>query len=257
MADSEDKPQAGGEEQPAPAQPEPKPQQAKREKPQRAAGPQQAKQEKPQRAAGPQQPKKEKKAKAEEPAESGPVGPKIPPRLKLRYHDEIRPALIKQFGYKNAMQAPRVTKVVLNMGVGAATQDAKLLENAAAEMAVISGQRPAITRARKSIAAFKVREKMAVGCRVTLRHDYMYEFLDRLLNVALPRIRDFRGLPVRSVDGRGNYSIGLKEQVIFPEIDLDKVDRTRGMDITIVTTAKTDEEARALLVALGAPIREA
>jgi large subunit ribosomal protein L5 len=225
------------------------------DKPEAATGaePKQAARKQPPEA---QRAKKEKKAKAAEPVESGPVGPKIPPRLKVRYVEEIRPALIKQFGYSNVMQAPRVTKVVLNMGVGEATQDAKQLEGAAADMAVISGQKPAITRARKSIAQFKVRQNMAVGCRVTLRRDYMYEFLDRLFNIALPRIRDFRGLPARSVDGRGNYSIGLREQVIFPEIDLDKVDRTRGMDIAIVTTAKTDEEARALLALLGAPIRE-
>jgi len=200
--------------------------------------------------------RKPKKEKAEA-AESGPVGPKVPPRLRVRYLEEIRPALMKQFGYSNALAVPRVTKVVLNMGVGEATQDAKQLDAAAEDMATVSGQKPAITRAKKSIAGFKVREKMAVGCRVTLRRDYMYEFLDRLFNVALPRIRDFRGLPARSVDGRGNYSIGLREQVIFPEINLDKVDRTRGMDVVIVTTAKTDEEARALLTALGAPIREA
>ena len=196
--------------------------------------------------------KKGGKRQAAEPVESA---AKVPPRLKLRYREEIVPALVKQFGYRNPLQAPRVSKVVVNMGVGEATEDAKQLEAAAAELAAITGQKSAVTRAKKSIAQFKVREKMAVGCRVTLRRDYMYEFLDRLFNVALPRIRDFRGLPARSVDGRGNYSIGLREQVIFPEIDLDSVNRTRGMDVIIVTTAKTDEEGRALLTMMGAPIK--
>ena len=241
MADSEDKPQAGGEEQPAPAQPEPKPQQAKREKPQRAAGP--------------QQPKKEKKAKAEEPAESGPVGPKIPPRLKLRYHDEIRPALIKQFGYKNAMQAPRVTKVVLNMGVGEATQNAKLMDSAVAELTQITGQKPIITRAKKSIAAFRLRAGMPIGACVTMRGDRMYEFFDRLVNIALARVRDFRGVSTRSFDGRGGYTLGLRDQLIFPEISYEKVEKVKGMNVTVVTTAKTDAEARALLTRLGMPFR--
>jgi large subunit ribosomal protein L5 len=206
----------------------------------------------------PREPKRAKKGGKPQPAEERvESAAKVPPRLKQRYREEIVPALMKQFGYGNPFQVPRVTKVVVNMGVGEATQDAKQLENAAKDLGVITGQRPAITRARKSIASFKVRQHMAVGCRVTLRRDYMYEFLDRLFNVALPRIRDFRGLPARSVDGRGNYSIGLREQVIFPEVDLDSVDRTRGMDVTIVTTAHSDEEARALLTLMGAPIREA
>jgi len=205
-----------------------------------------------------QRPKSQKRKKEKaEAAESGPVGPKVPPRLRMRYLEEIRPALMKQFGYNNAMAVPRVTKVVLNMGVGEATQDAKTLDAAAEDMATVSGQKPAITRAKKSIAGFKVREKMAVGCRVTLRRDYMYEFLDRLFNVALPRIRDFRGLSPKQFDGHGNYTFGLAEQSVFHEIDVDSIDRPRGMDVVIVTTAKTDEEARALLTALGAPIREA
>ena len=185
-----------------------------------------------------------------------PPPPAPTPRLKVRYQEEIGPSLMQRFGYRNRMQVPRLTKVVVNMGVGAATQDPKILEAALRDLATISGQRPAIRRATKSIAAFKVREKMPVGCMVTLRGARMYEFLDRLFNVALPRIRDFRGLPVRSVDGRGNYSLGLREQLIFPEINVDDVTRAQGMDVTIVTTAPTDEEAVALLRELGLPLQE-
>jgi len=174
----------------------------------------------------------------------------------VRYQEEIGPSLMRRFGYRNRMQVPRLTKVVVNMGVGAATQDPKILEAALRDLATISGQRPAIRRATKSIAAFKVREKMPVGCMVTLRGARMYEFLDRLFNVVLPRIRDFRGLPARSVDGRGNYSLGLREQLIFPEINVDDVTRAQGMDVTIVTTAPTDEEAVALLRELGLPLQE-
>jgi len=185
-----------------------------------------------------------------------PPPPAPPPRLKVRYQEEIGPSLMRRFGYRNRMQVPRLTKVVVNMGVGAATQDPKILEAALRDLATISGQRPAIRRATKSIAAFKVREKMPVGCMVTLRGARMYEFLDRLFNVVLPRIRDFRGLPARSVDGRGNYSLGLREQLIFPEINVDDVTRAQGMDVTIVTTAPTDEEAVALLRELGLPLQE-
>jgi len=181
---------------------------------------------------------------------------KLPPRLKVRYKEEILPALMRELGLSNPMQAPRLRQVVINMGVGVATQDPKALEGAVRELAQITGQRPAITRARKSIAAFKVRENNPVGCRVTLRGDRMYEFLDRLFNAALPRIRDFRGLPPRSFDGRGNYTMGIREQLIFPELSIDEIERVRGMDITIATTAKTDEAGRALLSKLGLPLRE-
>jgi len=195
--------------------------------------------------------KAQAEAKAPRPPEE-----KLPPRLKVRYREQILPELMRELGVDNAMDVPRVEKVVINMGVGVATQDPKALEGAAKELAEISGQRPAITRARKSIAAFKVREKNPIGCRVTLRGDRMYEFLDRLFNAALPRIRDFRGLPARSFDGRGNYTMGVREQIIFPELNMDEIERVRGMDITITTTAKTDEHGRALLTKLGLPLRE-
>jgi large subunit ribosomal protein L5 len=176
-------------------------------------------------------------------------------RLKEVYKKEVAPALQAKFGYKNVMQIPRLTKITLNMGVGEAMADKKVIDNAVGDMTRISGQKPQITRARKSIANFKVRENWPIGCKVTLRGARMYEFLDRLVSVSIPRIRDFRGLPSRSFDGSGNYSLGIKEQIIFPEIDFDKVDAIRGMDITIVTTAKTDEECRALLVAFKLPLR--
>ncbi len=178
------------------------------------------------------------------------------PRLKQRYKDIAVPALMKEFQYKNPMQAPKLVKVVLNMGMGEAIANAKALESAAEEMAKISGQRPVITRAKKSIATFKLREGMPIGCMVTLRHERMYEFLDRFISAALPRIRDFKGISSKSFDGRGNFSIGIKEQVIFPEIEIDKVESIHGMDIVIVTTAKTDEEGRALLGHLGMPYRK-
>ncbi|MDA8390897.1 MAG: 50S ribosomal protein L5 [Gammaproteobacteria bacterium] len=176
-------------------------------------------------------------------------------RLQEHYENTIRPELMKQFGYGNVMQVPRIVKVTLNMGVGEALADKKIIENAVSDMQRISGQRPIVTRARKSIAAFKVREDWPIGCKVTLRRTRMYEFLDRLISVAIPRVRDFRGLPSRAFDGMGNYSMGVKEQIIFPEIDYDKIDAVRGMDITITTSAKTDEEARALLLAFKFPIR--
>ena len=162
---------------------------------------------------------------------------------------------MERFGYTNVHQVPRLEKIVLNMGVGAATQDAKLLENAVNDMTIVSGQKPAITRAKKSIASFKLREGMAVGCKVTLRGDRMWEFADRLLSTALPRIRDFRGVSAKAFDGRGNYSLGVTEQLIFPEVDYDKVDKIRGMDITFVTSSKTDEECRALLESFGFPFK--
>jgi large subunit ribosomal protein L5 len=178
------------------------------------------------------------------------------PRLKDQYRNDILPALLKEFNYKNVMQVPKVDKIVLNMGVGTVLQDPKTLDNAVQDMTIIAGQRPVVTRAKKSIAAFKIREGMRIGCKVTLRGDRMYEFLDRLVNVAIPRIRDFQGLNPNSFDGRGNYALGLKEQLVFPEIDYDKIDRIRGMDIIIHTTARTDEEGRSLLRAFGMPFRE-
>ena len=165
------------------------------------------------------------------------------------------PDLIKKFGYKNPMQVPRITHITLNMGVGEALADRKVLENAMADMEKIAGQKPVMTRARKSVAAFKVRENWPIGCKVTLRRSHMYEFLDRLITIAIPRVRDFRGLSGRSFDGQGNYSMGIKEQIIFPEIDYDKIDALRGMDISIATSAKTDDEARALLLAFNFPIK--
>jgi large subunit ribosomal protein L5 len=174
-------------------------------------------------------------------------------RLKDRYNDEIRPALVRRFGYSSIMQAPRLLKVTLNMGVGDAKQDSKMLEAAQEQLATITGLRPNVRRARKSVAAFKLREGMPVGLSVTLRHEYAYEFLDRLSSIAIPRIRDFRGLNPRSFDGRGNYSMGVREQIIFPEIDYDSIDQVRGLDITITTSAATDAEAFALLDALGMP----
>ncbi|ADB49781.1 50S ribosomal protein L5 [Conexibacter woesei] len=177
----------------------------------------------------------------------------MPARLKERYVNEIRPSLVEQFSYSSPMQAPKITKITLNMGVGEAKQDSKQLDQATEQLAAIAGQKPSVRRARKSIAAFKLREGMPVGLSVTLRDDRAYEFLDRLLSIAIPRIRDFRGLNPRSFDGRGNYSMGVREQVIFPEIDYDKVDQVRGLDITFTTTAETDDEAFALLNSFGMP----
>ncbi|CAN5157775.1 50S ribosomal protein L5 [soil metagenome] len=176
-------------------------------------------------------------------------------RLKDTYTKSIRPQLMKEFGYSNPHQAPQIEKIVINVGMGAAIDNPKLLDGAVEELAAITGQRPSVTRARKSIANFKLREGMVIGARVTLRGRRMYEFLDRLVNVAIPRIRDFRGVPTRSFDGRGNYTLGIKEQLIFPEIDYDKVEKIHGMDITIVTTADRDDEALALLSAFGMPFR--
>ena len=176
-------------------------------------------------------------------------------RLKEVYKKEIVPALIKQFGYKSTMEVPRLKKIVLNMGVGEAVADKKVLENAMGDMQKLSGQKPVITKAKKSIAVWKIRTGYPVGCMVTLRQERMYEFLDRLVSIALPRVRDFRGVSGRSFDGRGNYNLGVKEQIIFPEIEYDKIDALRGMNITIATTARTDAEARALLAAFRFPFR--
>ncbi len=174
-------------------------------------------------------------------------------RLHKHYETVIRPALQQEFSYRNPMQVPKLEKIVINMGVGEAAQDAKKIESAVAELTLIAGQKPVVTRAKKSIAQFKLREGQVVGCKVTLRADRMYEFLDRLINIALPRVRDFRGIPGKSFDGRGNYSLGLKEQIVFPEINYDKVETVRGMDIIFVTTAKSNEEAKALLKGFDMP----
>jgi large subunit ribosomal protein L5 len=178
------------------------------------------------------------------------------PRMRKHYDETVRPEMVKQFGYKNVMQVPRITKIVLNMGVGEATQDSKLVNVAAAELEKIAGQKPVLTKSRKAIAQFKIRENLAIGAKVTLRKVRMYEFLDRLITVALPRVRDFRGLTDRSFDGNGNYAMGIKEHIIFPEIDYDKIDRVWGLDVIVCTTAKTDEEARALLAAFNFPFRK-
>ncbi|SFC47444.1 large subunit ribosomal protein L5 [Marinospirillum celere] len=177
-------------------------------------------------------------------------------RLKNLYQDEVAAKLKDELGLKNVMEVPRITKITLNMGVGEALSDKKLMENAVADLEKLSGQKPVVTKARKSIAGFKVREGWPIGCKVTLRHERMWEFLDRLVDVAIPRIRDFRGLSPKSFDGRGNYSMGVREQIIFPEIDYDKVDRVRGLDVTITTSARNNDEGRALLTALGFPFKK-
>lgn len=177
-------------------------------------------------------------------------------RLQEQYKDEVIPSLIKRFDYKNELQAPKLDKIVINMGVGEAKENAKVLDSAVKDLEIISGQKPVITKAKKSVANFKLREGMPIGCKVTLRGERMYDFLDRLVNLALPRVRDFRGVNPDAFDGRGNYALGIKEQLIFPEIDYDKVDKVRGMDIIFVTTANTDEEARELLTLFGMPFRK-
>ena len=173
--------------------------------------------------------------------------------MRAKYEQEVKKALMEKFGYKSPMQIPKLEKIVINIGVGEAKDNAKALEAAANDLAIITGQKPVITKAKKSVANFKIREGMNLGCKVTLRSDKMYEFIDRLFNVALPRVRDFRGISANSFDGRGNYALGIKEQLIFPEIDYDKIDKLRGMDVIFVTTANTDEEARELLSLMGAP----
>jgi len=201
---------------------------------------------------------KPKEGKGEARAEAKSAAPEKPAphaRLKVIYKNEIAPALTKQFGYKSPMQVPRLSKIVLNMGVGEATGDKKILDNAVGDMTKISGQKPVITKARKAIAGFKIRQGYPIGCVVTLRHERMYEFLDRLVTIALPRVRDFRGVSGKGFDGRGNYNMGVKEQIIFPEIEYDKIDTLRGMNITITTTAKSDAEAKALLAAFKFPFR--
>jgi large subunit ribosomal protein L5 len=191
---------------------------------------------------------------AEKPAGKAPKAPKgYTPRQKADYDERIVKAMTEKFGYKNRLEVPKLDKIVINMGVGEATQDKKRVETAAAEMQAISGQKPVITKAKKSIAQFKLREGMPIGCKVTLRRDRMYEFLDRLVTIAMPRIRDFRGLNPKSFDGRGNYAMGLKEQIVFPEISYDKIEKVRGLDVIVTTTAKTDDEARELLRLFGFP----
>jgi large subunit ribosomal protein L5 len=202
--------------------------------------------------------KKEKKGAPPEPERAPEVAhhsAKETPRLKARFQKEIAPALMKEFDFKNPMAVPHLEKIVVNMGVGEATQNAKVLDPAVNELGQITGQKPVVTRAKKSIAAFKVRAGQSIGAMVTLRGDRMYEFFDRLVNVVLPRVRDFRGVSTRSFDGRGNYTLGLHDQLIFPEIDYARVDKLKGMNVTIVTTARTDEQARALLKNLGMPFR--
>jgi large subunit ribosomal protein L5 len=209
-----------------------------------------------------QKEQKPKKGAAAEATEQGskPSRPKLnnaaSARLRDKYKSEVVPSLMKEFELKNVMAVPRLEKVVINMGMGEATQNAKVLDPAVAELTQITGQKPIVTKAKKSIAAFKVREGMPIGAMVTLRGDRMYEFLDRLMNVALPRVRDFRGVSTKSFDGRGNYTLGLRDQLIFPEIDYAKVDKQKGMNVTIVTTAKSDDQARSLLKALGMPFRQ-
>jgi len=201
------------------------------------------------------QPKKEAPKPAAAPKPQEPQIPAPPARLAIYYREKVVPELTQKFGYKSVMQVPRITKVTLNMGVGEATGNKKILENALADMAKIAGQKPVSTLARKSIATFKIRDGWPIGCKVTLRRAKMYEFIDRLVNISLPRVRDFRGISGRAFDGRGNYNMGVKEQIIFPEIDFDQVDAMRGMDIAITTSARTDEEAKALLEAFSFPFR--
>jgi|OpeIllAssembly_1097287.scaffolds.fasta_scaffold01319_9 large subunit ribosomal protein L5 len=218
-------------------------------KPEQAAKPKPDAKPQPKAKGAPQQESKGPKA-AEKRAKSA-----VPPRMKEQYRKEIVPALVREFGYKNVMQAPRIQKIVVNIGVGEAVGNAKAIDGAVKDMTLITGQKPWVRKAKKSIATFKVREGMPIGVMVTLRGDNMYYFLDRLVNVALPRTRDFRGVPRDAFDGRGNYTLGLREQLIFPEIDYDTIDKVRGMEVSIVTSAKTDEEGRRLLQLLGMPFR--
>ena len=214
---------------------------------------------KPTKAPGEKGPDKKAAPKAEKKevatAEKKPKGPAAPPRMKDVYRTQVIPLLMKEFGYKNQMQVPRLERIVLNVGMGEAIQNVKLLESAVTELGTITGQRPIVTKAKKAIAGFKLRQGMPIGAKVTLRGNHMYEFFDRLVSLALPRIRDFRGVSPKSFDGRGNYTLGLKEQLIFPEIEYDRVASIHGMDITVVTTARTNDEGKALLRHLGMPFR--
>jgi large subunit ribosomal protein L5 len=201
-------------------------------------------------------PEKASEKVAEQAAEKAAPKPMVPPRMRDFYREECVPKMMQEFRYKSPMQVPKLEKIVVNLGLGEAIQNIKLLDSASVELGAISGQKPVITRAKRSIAAFKLREGMPIGCMVTLRKSRMYEFFDKLVNVVLPRVRDFRGLSAKSFDGRGNYTLGIKEHLIFPEIDYDKVDKVKGMNITIVTTAPTDEEGRQLLALMGLPFRK-
>jgi large subunit ribosomal protein L5 len=237
MADNENqdgKPEKGG------PKPEPRPERA------------------PKADKGQQAQQKSAKGQKAAPAEKKPREPeeRVTPRLRTQFDEAIRKKLIEQFGYKNGMQVPRLEKVVLNMGIGEGVNDRKKVDNAAADLSLIAGQKAVITKSRKSIATYKLRDGQAIGCKVTLRKTRMYEFVDRLINIALPRVRDFRGLNPKSFDGRGNYTLGIKEHIIFPEIDFDKAADVWGMDITVCTTARTDDEARALLTAFNFPFRQ-
>lgn len=213
----------------------------------------------PGEAEGKRQGAGKKKKAAKGASEAAPAGPFVkrtgPPRLRVKYEQEVRAALIKEFGYANVMAAPRLVKIVLNMGLGEALQNPKLVESAEAQLGAITGQKPVVTLARKSIATYKLRQGQKIGCMVTLRRERMYEFLDRLVSVALPRTRDFRGVSPRGFDGRGNYTLGIKEQIVFPEIDYDKIEKIKGLNVSIITTARTDAEGRALLRHLGVPFR--
>jgi len=250
MADQEEK--KGKKEKPAKAEGEPKAAKAPKEAKAKSDG------GKPGGGKPDGGEKGKKPAKAEKSAEAaeGPPEPKGPPRLRIEFDQVVRKKLSEQFGYKNPMQVPMIDKVVINMGIGEAVADRKKVESAAGDLALISGQKPVITKSRKAISTYKLRENQPIGCKVTLRKGRMFEFIDRLINIALPRVRDFRGLNPKSFDGRGNYSLGLKEHIVFPEIDYDKAAEIWGMDITVCTTARTDDEARALLTAFNFPFRQ-
>lgn len=209
----------------------------------------------PKEAKGKGKPAEKREAAAAAPAEEQKLEPGYKPRLRLRYEKVVAPVLTKRFGYKNPMMVPRLEKVVLNMGLGAAVQNPKIIDSAVQDMRAIAGQQPVVTRARKSIATFKLRENLPIGVMVTLRRDRMWEFIDRLISFSLPRVRDFKGVSPKGFDGKGNFTMGLREQIIFPEIDYDKIDVVKGLNISFVTTAKTDEEGRALLTELGMPFR--
>ena len=252
MADTDDKKAKKADKPPRPAKGE------QAEKPARAAKPAQAEQGKGGQGAKPAKGEPAEKAADGKGKQAAPREPeqRVPARLRVQFDQSIRKKLAEQFGYKNGMQIPVLDKVVINMGIGEGVADRKKVDSAAADLALISGQKAVITKARKSIATYKLRDGQAVGCKVTLRKTRMYEFLDRLINIALPRVRDFRGLSPKSFDGRGNYSLGIKEHIVFPEIDYDKTTDVWGMDITVCTTARNDDEARALLTAFNFPFRQ-